>query len=114
MLVIAGQELATTGFTLLVRANEDAFNLSTTSESLLLSLDDSALTKEKTRRLRQNTVIAVITALVIISLGKTHYGALSGFVAHMIYGDGYDDLMAWISSKRRRRESRVPCEELSS
>ncbi|GFH46017.1 hypothetical protein CTEN210_02491 [Chaetoceros tenuissimus] len=111
MLVIAGQELATTGFTLLVRANEDAFNLSTTSESLLLSLDDSALTKEKTRRLRQNTVIAVITALVIISLGKTHYGALSGFVAHMIYGDGYDDLMVWISSKRRRRESRVPCEE---
>jgi hypothetical protein len=68
------------------------------------SLDDAEIQKEKSRRLRQNTVIAVITALVIISTGQTHYGALSGFVAHLVYGDGMDELQNWIRSKRQPSE----------
>ena len=99
MLAIAGQELATTGFTLLVRSIDD--EVSTEHASL----NDSERSREKARRLRQSTVIAIITALVIISLGKTHYGALSGFVAHMIYGDGTDDFRQWIRSRRQPTES---------
>jgi hypothetical protein len=99
MLAIAGQELATTGFTLLVKSIEDEVNTEHDS------LDDSELRREKSRKLRQNTVIAVITALVIISLGQTHYGALSGFIAHMIYGDGTDDFRQWIRSRREPSQS---------
>ena len=101
MLAIAGQELATTGFTLLVKSVEDeAINEGEGGESL----DEAEIQKEKSRRLRQNTVIAVITALVIISTGQTHYGALSGFVAHLVYGDGMDDLQKWIRSRRQPSE----------
>lgn len=99
MLAIAGQELATTGFTLLVKSVEDEV-INEGGESL----DDAEIQKEKSRRLRQNTVIAVITALVIISTGQTHYGALSGFVAHLVYGDGMDELQNWIRSKRQPSE----------
>jgi len=95
MLAIAGQELATTGFTLLVRSIEDEIDADRES------MDDSELARRKSTMLRQQTVIAVITAIVIISLGKTHYGALSGFVAHMIYGDGMNDFKAWYQSRRQ-------------
>ena len=103
MLAIAGQELATTGFTLLVKSIKDE-----ASNEDVESLNDAELEKEKSRRLRQNTVIAVITALVIISTGQTHYGALSGFVAHLIYGDGMDDLQKWIRSRRQLSNILIP------
>lgn len=101
MLAIAGQELATTGFTLLVRSVEDVVE----RDRELLELNSSELAKKKSKLLRQNTVISTITAMVIISLGKTHFGALSGFVAHMIYGDGLDQLKLWYGRNRRRNES---------
>ena len=101
MLAIAGQELATTGFTLLVRSIEDVVE----RDGELLELNSSELAKKKSKLLRQNTVISTITAMVIISLGKTHVGALSGFVAHMIYGDGLDQLKLWYGRNRRRNES---------
>ena len=93
MLAIAGQELATTGFTLLVKSVEDEV------EGSRESYDESELSREKRRLLRQNTVISVVTAMVIISMGKTHYGALSGFVAHMVYGDGMNQFMEWYRSR---------------
>jgi hypothetical protein len=83
MLAIAGQELATTGFIVLVGSLEDEVDVS----------------KDKLRRFRQNTVIAMITAIVIISTGKTHIGTLSGFVTHLFYGKGITDLKEWIRSK---------------
>lgn len=96
MLVIAGQELATTGFTFLVRSVEDS--VKNDDEEDQYSIVDIA--KMKSHRLRQSTVIAVITAMVIIALGKTHYGALSGWVAHMTYGGGFSQLFAWYQSHR--------------
>lgn len=83
MLAIAGQELATTGFIVLVGSLEDEVEVS----------------KDKLRRFRQNTVIAMITAIVIISTGRTHIGTLSGFVTHLFYGKGITDLKEWIRSK---------------
>jgi len=95
MLTIAGQELATIGFTFLVRSVEEEMK----EDRDILSA--SEFNQKKSRILRQNTVISVITALVIISLGKTHYGALSGFVAHMIYGDGANQLGSWYRSRKQ-------------
>jgi hypothetical protein len=70
MLVVSGHELACTGFTMLVRSSH------------------AACEADFSKRLRTNTAVMVITAAVIVGLKKTHYGALSGWVAHMIYGDG--------------------------
>jgi len=72
MLAIAGQELATTGFTLLV---------SSSAEKL---------------KLRKNTVVCIVTAMVIVGLKAAHYGALAGWVTHMIYGDGGTDFVTWL------------------
>ncbi len=107
MLAIAGQELTTTGFTLLVRSVEDKFQVQIDNDSLFNGEDQEHEndTKGKSKMLRQYTVIAVITAMVIISLGKTHYGALSGFVAHMVYGEGRDDLTHWFRMRRQRSQS---------
>jgi hypothetical protein len=69
MLVVSAHELAVSGFTMLVRSS----NPSETDFS---------------KRLRTNTAVMVITAAVIVGLKKTHYGALCGWVTHMIYGDG--------------------------
>jgi MFS superfamily sulfate permease-like transporter len=69
MLAITGQELATTGLIL--------------------------LTKDK-EKIRQRTVVAMITTLVIVALHKTHIGALAGWLAHIIYGDGFADLLGWV------------------
>jgi hypothetical protein len=93
MLAIAGQELSTTGFALLVRSVED-------KSCLDQEVNEEDARIKKSQLLRQSIVIAVITALVIITLGKTHYGALSGWVAHMVYGDGLSDLYLW----RRERQ----------
>mmetsp|Transcript_8255 Transcript_8255/g.15552 ORF Transcript_8255/g.15552 Transcript_8255/m.15552 type:complete len:562 (+) Transcript_8255:175-1860(+) len=93
MLAIAGQELATTGFLVLVGSLEnEAVNRN--------DAEEAKVAKEKSRRFRQNTVIAVTTAIVIISTGKTHIGTFSGFVAHLIYGDGITDLKQWIRAKQ--------------
>lgn len=86
MLVIAGHELATQGFLVLVRMNND--------ESF--STDEEESRKQKARALREHTVISLTTAIVIISIGKTHYGALSGFVAHIVYADGCHQCYSWL------------------
>jgi hypothetical protein len=69
MLVVSAHELAVSGFTMLVRSSNPGET-------------------DFSKRLRTNTAVMVITAAIIVSLKKTHYGALCGWVAHMIYGDG--------------------------
>mmetsp|Transcript_12034 Transcript_12034/g.21868 ORF Transcript_12034/g.21868 Transcript_12034/m.21868 type:complete len:95 (-) Transcript_12034:135-419(-) len=51
--------------------------------------------------LRKNVVVAIITAMVIVAMGKTHYAALSGLVAHMIYGTGTEDFIRWCRQSPR-------------
>mmetsp|Transcript_26029 Transcript_26029/g.38475 ORF Transcript_26029/g.38475 Transcript_26029/m.38475 type:complete len:553 (-) Transcript_26029:67-1725(-) len=77
MLTIAGQELATTGITLLLTKSAEYD--------------------------RDNIVIAIVTAMVIVALGKTHIGALSGWVVYMIYGNGAQTFWHWIQKRRRKR-----------
>lgn len=71
MLAIAGQELATTGVTLLLAKSRSS------------------------SKLRQDTVICMITTVTILGLHKTHYGCLAGLMAHWIYGDGFTDFLLW-------------------
>ena len=69
MLTISGHSLALTGWTSL--------------------LEGSTPTPV---RLKQEATVALLTMLAILGLKKTHYGALCGWVAHMVYGDGWADL----------------------
>jgi hypothetical protein len=80
MLVISGHGLACNGFTVLVRSSH------------------ADCETDFSKILRTNTAVAVLTAVVIVGLKKTHYGALIGWAAHMIYGDG---IVEW----RRGRET---------
>jgi hypothetical protein len=91
MLAIAGQELATTGFLLLVKQCQQPSSTATA--------------------LRKGTVIATVTAMVIVGLQKTHYGALSGLVTYMIYGDGITDFLHWLRERRVVRRWRQREEE---
>jgi hypothetical protein len=92
MLTIAGQELATTGFIVLAGSVErDVVDRN--------EADEAEVSKGKLRRFRQNTVIAVTTAIVIISTGKTHIGTFSGFITHLFYGEGIANLREWIRCK---------------
>jgi len=47
-------------------------------------------------KLRQEIVIAMVTALVILGMKKAHYGAMSGWMAWVVYGDGVKELREWI------------------
>jgi len=133
MLAIAGQELATTGFTLLAssteKEHEDAVAAAEAAAEASASNDngnseeeeqDGWLIRNARRRpsskklmLRRSTVIATVTAMVTVATGKTSYGALSGWVTHLIYGDGLTDFFSWCARywpwhkrNRRRRRSR--------
>ena len=75
MLVIAGQELSTT-----------AINTNNSKD-------------------RQDTVILLVTAMVILFVGKTHYGAASGWVTYMIYGNGIHDFKTWYNQKQQKHKS---------
>ena len=94
MLVIAGHELSTQGFMVLVKSVDDKPRSSNNeSEALEIAKTD----------LRENATITLITAIVIISSGKTHFGALSGLVAHMIYGRGTNECIEWLHSVRKSK-----------
>jgi MFS superfamily sulfate permease-like transporter len=71
MLGIAGLELATTGLMLLIQSGQPG-------------------------KLRQEIVIAMVTAIVILGMKKAHYGAMSGWMAWVVYGDGVKELREWI------------------
>jgi xanthine/uracil permease len=63
MLFISGHALAHTGWTMLTQETSPD-------------------------KLPQESAIALLTMMVIVGLKKTHYGALAGLIAHLIYGDG--------------------------
>ena len=70
LLVISGHELATTGMKVLVTSSPDEM-------------------------VRQSAAIAMVTCMVIVALGKTHYGALAGWIAYVIYGRGSEEFVRW-------------------
>jgi hypothetical protein len=67
MLTISGHALALTGWTSL--------------------MDETPPAKQ-----RQEVTIALLTMIMILGLQKTHYGALCGWIAYMIYGDGFAEI----------------------
>jgi len=129
MLAIAGQELATTGFTLLVSSVEKEYDEAMAAkEAGAANVDTESgegsgrrqeereggwLVRNARRRptskklmLRRSTVVATVTTMVTVGTGKTSYGALSGWVTHLIYGDGLTDFLAWCERRTRRSKRR--------
>jgi hypothetical protein len=107
MLSIAGQELATTGFTLLVGP------LGGEASQVNCSIHELDGNNQKSKKLRQDVVIALITATVIISTGQTHVGALSGLIAHVFYGEGIHDLrrqLLRLTRKDTRNYNQIGCQ----
>jgi hypothetical protein len=98
MLVIAGLELVGIGISMLLECIEkekDArMEASGAGDSLAVNSGEIV---------RKNVLIAMVTAGVIVALGQTHYGAISGWVVHMVYGDGFQQFHHWAKSKRSRR-----------
>lgn len=84
MVTIAGIELIGTGVSMLV--------------SIVEKVKEKSIMQANTI-LREKTLVAMVTASVIIATARTDYGALAGWVAHMIYGDGFVSFMSWV---RRR------------
>jgi len=98
MLVIAGLELVGTGISMLfecIGKDKDArMEASGAGDGSAVNPGEIA---------RKNTLIAMVTAGVIVALGQTHYGAISGWVVHMVYGDGCQQFHRWAKSKRSRK-----------
>ena len=97
MLAIAGLELVGTGVGMLfecVQKEKDKVTSRIEENGDAGSVNSKAI-------LRKNALVAMVTAAVIVALQKTHYGALSGWVVNMIYGNGWQKFLNWI--KRRRR-----------
>jgi hypothetical protein len=93
MLAIAGHELACTGLIILVQSSD---------------LHDNR-DQHPSRILRTNAAVALLTAAVILGLKKTHYGAISGCVAHMIYNQR---LGSWWRWRRQGEEAEADYSEI--
>eukprot|EP00538_Stauroneis_constricta_P011119 CAMPEP_0119557678 /NCGR_PEP_ID=MMETSP1352-20130426/9269_1 /TAXON_ID=265584 /ORGANISM="Stauroneis constricta, Strain CCMP1120" /LENGTH=669 /DNA_ID=CAMNT_0007604817 /DNA_START=170 /DNA_END=2179 /DNA_ORIENTATION=- len=115
MLCIAGHELATTGSTTLVQTyyhqtsnGDNSHNRHQSQQQQQQQQPNqqeqqqpqettttTTTTGELTVSLRQATVIAMVTTIVIVGLGKTHYGAFCGWITYMIYGTGTLEFVSW-------------------
>mmetsp|Transcript_7146 Transcript_7146/g.10501 ORF Transcript_7146/g.10501 Transcript_7146/m.10501 type:complete len:645 (+) Transcript_7146:167-2101(+) len=95
MIAIAGLELVSTGVKVLFECVQKE------KEKIMKQQGNESVNGKAI--LQKNATVAMVTAAVIISLKKTHYGALSGWVVHMIYGDGFRNFVVWIKKKRAAR-----------
>ena len=103
MLVIAGLELVGTGVGMLVECIQKEKDM--TQARIEASGNADRLAVNSGEILRKNTFIAMVTAGVIVALQQTHYGAISGWVVHMVYGDGCQQFLCWLKKWRPRRRS---------
>ncbi|KAL3802536.1 hypothetical protein HJC23_012555 [Cyclotella cryptica] len=98
MVAIAGLELVGTGVGMLVESVEKEKEKVTGCRARSGIFDPKKVLREK-------TLVAMVTGSVIIATSRTDYGALAGWVAHMIYGNGILDFVAWTKKKRSGRTS---------
>jgi hypothetical protein len=125
MICISGAELAVTGWTVLAQfvtkqstAEWTQFieTLSLPSDtSIAVDIDSSQMLQDARRKfqktfLRQHVFVTIVTASVMVGLGRTDYGVLAGWVAHLIYADGWRSYATfvrgrWFELHRQRRGS---------
>ncbi|CAB9510868.1 Molybdate transporter [Seminavis robusta] len=74
MLVVCGHELAVMGWTVLAKEHQSS--------------------AEQGNIPRKGVVVALLTVIVDVGLHKTHYAALTGWIAYMVYGDGMKEYAA--------------------
>ena len=103
MIVIAGLELVGTGVGMLFECvQKDKDRVSAQIEE-----DGSEMTVNSKAILRKNSLVSMVTAGVIVATQKTHYGAISGWVVHMVYGDGCQQFLAWLNKRRRKEQQEL-------
>lgn len=95
MIAIAGLELVSTGVKVLFECVQKG------KEKTIKNQGNKSVNEKAI--LQKNVTIAMVTAAVIIAVKNTLWGALSGWVVHMIYGDGFRNLVVWIKKKRARQ-----------
>ncbi|KAL7468425.1 hypothetical protein ACHAXS_008648 [Conticribra weissflogii] len=100
MIGIAGLELVGTGVAMLKECVEGEVGRNEMDESTLVRGNAKVNPKAVLRKI---SLIAMVTASVIVALEKTHYGVVAGWVVHMIHGDGFTDLVKWFRTRRGRR-----------
>lgn len=91
MIAIAGLELVSTGIKVLFECVQKE------KKKAMEQLGGDSVNGKAI--LQKNATVAMVTAAVIIAMKKTHYGALSGWVTHMVYGDGFRNLFVWTKKK---------------
>lgn len=110
MIGIAGLELVGTGVAMLKECAEGEV---TKLEGVVVTEEGNARMRGTAKVnskavMRKTSLIAMVTASVIVALGKTHYGVIAGWVVHMIHGNGFTDLVEWFRRRRggRKKDSR--------
>eukprot|EP00571_Detonula_confervacea_P007974 CAMPEP_0172313528 /NCGR_PEP_ID=MMETSP1058-20130122/20363_1 /TAXON_ID=83371 /ORGANISM="Detonula confervacea, Strain CCMP 353" /LENGTH=646 /DNA_ID=CAMNT_0013027189 /DNA_START=237 /DNA_END=2177 /DNA_ORIENTATION=+ len=97
MLVIAGLELVGTGVSMLFECVQKE------KKNKMEACDTDQIAVISKAILRKNALVSMVTAAVIVALQKTHYGAIAGWVVHMVYGDGVQQFYGWVNKKRKKR-----------
>ncbi|KAL9182536.1 hypothetical protein ACHAXT_013188 [Thalassiosira profunda] len=104
MLVIAGLELVGTGVGMLFECVQK--EKEKTTEHVAASAGNTNAINMKAI-LRKNALVSMVTAAVIVALQKTHYGAIAGWVTHMVYGDGTRQFLGWLRKRRRKSSAGI-------
>ena len=115
MLVIAGLELVGTGVSMLFecvqKEKDEKIRIAAQMEDASFgggnTADQEVVVVNSKAILRKNVLISMVTAGVIVALQKTHYGAISGWVVHMVYGDGFQQFLGWVNKKKRQKRERI-------
>lgn len=97
MVAIAGQELATTGITQLIRERDS----NATDE---IGASDVSVEQKRTK-LRKKVVVAVVTAMVVVFFKQAHYGSLCGWITHMVYSDGMTEISDWWKNRLQKKNN---------
>jgi len=101
MLVIAGLELVGTGVGMMfecVQKEKDE------TKARIEARGDSDVAVNSKAILRKNALVSMVTAGVIVALQKTHYGAISGWIVHMVYGDGFQKMIDWVKKRKEKKD----------
>jgi Molybdate transporter of MFS superfamily len=110
LVIMAGHELAAAGVLQVAKSTWSSSSPSSSATAAVASLTSTNTAPNSGRTDAKSDVamvVCLITGLVIVGTGHAHFGAISGWIAHIIYGGGGDlpwgDCHIWNLCCGRRR-----------
>lgn len=97
MLLTSGHELAMSGLSALVKLSMTTVPTSADSQLQQETHQDHG-SPTLDRALLKNATITLLTVIIDVGLHKTHYAAVCGWVAYIVYGDGIKAYRSRVSS----------------